>query len=257
MKSYFITAVLLVTLMIAVFGLGSCAKRSLVPAKPTPDSTITDTIYYIDITLEQKRVFEISNRTANWTWSPPWYMIGDTSIYPYSSLQCEFGEVPDGSVHGFYFSKNAYGLDMGKYFSSKDWWDPLMKETFIDSFFQAGDYSYATLLNRDTTYTSPLNPDATRPRTQKLLSSGIHLIWYDGTGKFWQTCSGTADQTGSYFTITKRQAEPFTFQPGYEDYVTAVSLTAKFECNLYDGEGHVLHVSNGKFRLRMRFKQFN
>ena len=255
MKSRMAVLVLLVSSITAIVSLDSCTKRSpLAFANPSRDSTITDTTYFIDFTLGQKRVFEIAADVEGWTWTPPWSIFGDTLIYPFSSLQCELDAVPTGSVYGFYFSKNAYGLDMGPYFS-KGWL--LMKKSFVDSFFEAGNYSYATLLNRDTTYTSPLNPDASRPRTQKLLSSGIHLIWFDSTGKTWQTSSSSADQTGSYFTITKNQSDPYTSQPGFTDYAYAADIGATFECNLYDGEGHMLHLANGRFHLLLRFKQFN
>ena len=255
MKSRIPVVVLLAFSITAIFSLGSCTKHSpLALAIPFRDSTITDTTYYIDFTLDQKRVFEIWANVEGWTWTPPWSIFGDTLIYPYSGLHCELDAIPTGSIYGFYFSKNAYGLDMGAYFA-KGWL--LMKKSFVDSFFEAADYSYATLLNRDTTYTSPLNPDASRPRSQKLLGSGIHVIWFDSTGKIWQTTSGSADQTGSYFTIAKSQSHPYTSVPGYTNYAYATDIWAEFECNLYDGEGHMLHLANGKFHLLLRFKQFN
>jgi len=254
MKSYLAILILSATLIAGSFGLDSCRKQlSGIPAN-FRDSTITDTTYYFDITLGQKRVFEIWANVPGWNWTPPWNIFGDTSIYPYSSLQCELDAVPNGSIYGFYFSKNAYGLDMEPYFL-KSWL--LMKKSFVDSFFRAGDYNYATLINRDTTYTSLHNPDADRSRTQKLLSSGIHLIWFDSTGTVWQTTSGSADQTGSYFTITKSQSNVYTSEPGFTDYVYAVDIWAKFECKLYNDQGHMLRLANGKFHFLLRFKQFN
>ena len=250
-----IVAVVWVSFAIAILCLPSCTKRSPLNAiVKARDSTITDTTYYIDFTLDQKRVFEIAANVEGWTWTPPWSIFGDTLIYPYSSLHCELDAVPTGSVYGFYFSKNVYGVDMGPYFA-KGWL--LMKKSFVDSFFRAGSYDYATLLNRDTTYISSLNPDPDRPRTQKLLSSGIQLIWFDSSGKTWQTTNGSGDQTGSYFQITKSQSNPYTSVPGYEDYSYASDIWAKFECNLYDGEGHMLHLAQGRFHLLLRFKQFN
>jgi hypothetical protein len=242
-------------LVTAIVSIESCTKRSsLTTFIPSRDSTITDTTYYIDITLDQKRVLQIAGNVQGWTWTSPWNIYGDTSVYPYSSLKSELDALPYGSIYGLYFSKNQYGLAMGPYFA-KGWL--LMKTSFVDSFFLSGNYDYAKLLNRDTIYTSPLNPDPDRPRTQKLLGSGIHLIWFDSTGTAWQTSSGVADQAGSYFTITKSQSHPDTSLSGFTDYADFIDIWAKFECNLYDDQGHKLHLSNGSFHLLLRFKQFN
>jgi hypothetical protein len=251
--------VIVIALLSFIVYFSSCQKgldyfNTVITDSTTTDSTITDTTYFIEFTLNGKRVFQIAGNEKDWTNS--WYILGDTSIYPYSSLQTELDYSWQPSIFGFYFSKNGYGLNVGAY-SSYDWWTPLVKTTFIDSFFRAGNYSYAKLTGRDTTYTSILNPDADRPRTQQLLGDGIHLIWFDSTGKVWQTCSGIADQTGSYFTITKNEFAPFDFFPGYSDYTEKTSVSAKFDCNLYNGEGNVLHLTNGRFRLLLKFKQFN
>jgi len=221
------------------------------------DYSITDTTYFIDITLDGKRIFQIGGNVRGWSWTNPWYISGDTSIYPYSSLQAEFDSTAEPSFFGLYFSKNEYGLDMNQFVSTYNWWTPLMNETFIDSFFKAGNYSYATLTGKDTTYISSLNPDPARSRTQQLLTNGIHLIWFDETGSAWQTCSGIADQTGSFFTITKNESTTYTFNSDYPGAAQSTDVTADFACNLYNGNGNVIHLTNGKFRMQVRFKQFN
>jgi hypothetical protein len=214
-------------------------------------------ISYRYITLNGKRIFQIGGSVNGWSWTNPWYISGDTSIYPYNGLQAEFDSTAQSSLLGLYFSKNEYGLNMSLYVSTYKWWTPLMHEVFIDSFFKAGSYGYATLTGRDITYTDSLNPDPSRPRTQQLLGSGIHLIWFDEAGQAWQTCSGIADQTGSHFTITKDESTPYTFNSDYPGSAQSTNVLASFACDLCDESVNVLHLTNGKFRMQVTFKQFN
>ena len=127
------------------------------------------------------------------------------------------------------------------YTSSRLWWTPLILKSFIDSFFQAGNYSYAVSTNKDTTYN-----DIDRSIIKTFLGTGIQLIWVDNTGKIWESAKGMADQTNSFFTITKNVSVPFTFEAGYENYAESTTVTASFQSNLYDDIGNVIHLTNGR-----------
>ena len=252
MKSFVVGALLLLGTSAVVFSLCSCTKRSTIaPLTFVRDSTIADTTYFIDFNLDRQRVFQIAGRQG-WNWTTPWNIYGDSAVYPFSSLKTELDSLPYGSVHGFYFAKNQYGLDLAPYHANSGWF--ALIQPFVDTFFRTGIYNFASLLNRDTTYTSSFNPNPDWPRTQQLLSTGIHLIWFDSTGKYWETTSGAADQTGHSFTITKLISYPNDYPSGT---TSLIEIWAKFECNLYDDQGNMKHLTNGMFHLPLRFKQFN
>ena len=39
---------------------------------------------------------------------------------------------------------------------------------------------------------------------------------------------------------------PFTFEAGYENHAESTTVTASFQCNLYDDIGNVIHLTNGR-----------
>jgi len=88
-----------------------------------------------------------------------------------------------------------------------------------------------------------------------LLSTGIQLTWTDSAGTKWQT-SNSGDQTASNFSITTNTSTPFTFISGYSNYAQSTLITASFECKLYDHSGHVLVLTNGRFRKLLKFDLF-
>ncbi len=249
-------------LIIGIIGSGSCLKTGQAPVETLQrDSTITDTTEYIDFMLDGKRVFQICDATAppdsDWGWFrlSNWgsSILPDTVYYPLSSFK---GGLMSNSVTvtpTFYFIRNGYGIDMNDYTASKGWWLPLMQQSFIDSFYQPGNYSFALPLHKDTVFSFTPFSD---PVKREFLGSGIQLSWLDENGKLWQTSSGTADQTGSFFTITKNKSTPFTFQPGYADYAESTFVSAVFDCKLYDDKGHSMHVTNGRFSLFVSFNLY-
>jgi hypothetical protein len=260
MKIYFLTIVTFFILIVS--GFTSCQKRiNGLKQIIEVDSTITDTTQFIDFTLNNERVFQISTTTAdsnsNWSWYPLlsfWgFVFPDTVYYPLSSLKGGLRHNDSLYTPAFYFLKNGYGLDLQTYTATKQWWTPLVQKSFIDGFFQAGNYAFAVSTTKDTTFR--LTPFSD-PVTRRLLGSGIQLTWVDAAGKTWQTSKGTADQTNSFFTITKNVSLPFTFQPGYSDYAESTLVTASFQCNLYDDTGNVIRLTNGRFRLELRFEQY-
>jgi hypothetical protein len=168
------------------------------------------------------------------------------SIYALNRIGGTFDSLTS-TLPGLGFSKGdinylSYGYPHSYY---------LMKSDVLDSFFQAGNYSYSQL-SKDTSYTVVYDSKGDtltgyiNPISGKILTSGIQLSWFDAAGKVWKSYLGTGDQSGSYFKIIKAESVPNTDIPGYSGYTI---VTAEFSCNLYDGLGNLIHLTNGKFRL--------
>ncbi|MBK6627525.1 MAG: hypothetical protein IPJ87_11080 [Flavobacteriales bacterium] len=67
---------------------------------------------------------------------------------------------------------------------------------------------------------------------------GVRVEWTDALGVKWSTDRGTADQTGSNFSINERTSTGDPFGPRFTFKVT-------FNCKLYDGAGNSKLVTNG------------
>jgi hypothetical protein len=73
---------------------------------------------------------------------------------------------------------------------------------------------------------------------------GIRLIYHAKNGVIWSTDAGTADQTGSNFTLTYTKDET---DAGHD----AEFFKAHINCKLYDGLGNVITVTNGILEMIM------
>lgn len=71
---------------------------------------------------------------------------------------------------------------------------------------------------------------------------GAGISFIDSTGVIWRSDYGTANQTGSTFSITEHIANT----DGTSHHISK----AVFSCKLYDGNGHVKTLTDGKFRGR-------
>lgn len=71
-----------------------------------------------------------------------------------------------------------------------------------------------------------------------VVQDGVRVEWTDPLGVKWSTDRGTADQTGSAFSINERNGTGNPFGPRYTFKVT-------FNCRLYDGAGNSKLVTNG------------
>jgi hypothetical protein len=71
-------------------------------------------------------------------------------------------------------------------------------------------------------------------------TTGILIKWVDANGNLWSTTLGSADQTGSSFLITGRKLDT-----GFNQ----VTVTAGFNCKLYDSTGSMRVLTNGRSRL--------
>lgn len=205
------------------------------------DTTITDSTIYLDITLNGTRVLGVQNLNAGpFFWGT---MVGvnpvDNTTYGYNRLGSVMTYQGQNSSPGFAVAKGNYDDWLRLYYSNT------LPVNFVDSFFAPGSYNYS-VLSHDTSFTylgsatdTVINLGVTV--TDTLLTPGINILYSDNKGVVWQTFRGTADQTGSYFTITAVktvQANP-----------VVCMVTASFACKLYDGNGNVLTLTNGKGRF--------
>jgi hypothetical protein len=71
-------------------------------------------------------------------------------------------------------------------------------------------------------------------------SNGIEVSWVDADNNEWSTSLGTADQTGSKFSIVSADDDADALNKYY------VKVKATFNCILYDGNGNKLAVTNGE-----------
>jgi hypothetical protein len=71
---------------------------------------------------------------------------------------------------------------------------------------------------------------------------GVAIFYMDADGVYWSSDYEPATQSGSSFEITE-----------YTDFTTMFSskiMKAKFNCTLYDGEGHSKTLTNGEIRSK-------
>lgn len=225
----------------------SCNKELTydVGTTDTSDTTTTDTTIFIDVTIDGERTFGLQQLQEG-NFYGPWYSIWgngpkDTSLYGLNRPDVTFKQNVGNLI--FTFSKGNIYLHAIKLSDNTP--TPASYHT-VDSFYSPGTYSYSQL-NGDTTYTLPENPN--KIFTKTLLSNGIHISWTDDIGTLWQTCAGSGDQAGSNFTITKNETggNPAT------DISTGTTVTAVFNCKLYDNTGRVKLLTNGRFRLALWF----
>jgi hypothetical protein len=218
------------------------------------DTTITDTTIYIDMTLNGTRILGVQNEAYNqWTWGALWGgPYTDDSIFLYNRLGATTTAINQTGLPLFALTIGNYNYPSQYYFDSTSHQHFLMLPLHaVDSFFTQPNYSYARLA-LDTTVSvigdsiTSFNP----PVTRRLLTSGVSFLYIDTTGTQWETFLGSGDQTGSYFTITKN--EPIA-NSTVTNYSNSTTITAIFDCMLYDGKGNSIHVTNGKLRQQILY----
>jgi hypothetical protein len=206
----------------------------------TPDSTITDTTIFIDITLDGNRILRIENAADTATWVIQWGPYAtDSTIYPYDRVGSFFVQNTGDGSPGFEFTKGRVGFhDLGG-----------LPADFGDSFFAPGNYTFA-VKTTDTSYSYYGIPGDTITKfdqtfTKTLLSDGVSILWQDGNGTLWTTFKGAATQTSSFLTISG--TKPIMNGNTTGKPVGAV-VTATLDCILYDGKGGSKHLTSGRFR---------
>jgi hypothetical protein len=238
---------------VSVVGLFSCSKEvsssgstMILITNPIPvmDSTLTDSTLYIDITLDGNRILRIENgEQGPLAWGTEFGLsTADSSVYGYNRLGSSFVSPTSLFEPSFYFGKG--NVDFPEVRNSD-----LLPGNFTDSFFAPGNYNYS-IKTGDTSFNYLGSPSDTVTKfantlIKTLLSPGINLSWLDSAGTFWETINGTADQTGSFFTITASHITTLTLASKPQGSI----VTAKFDCLLYDNKGHSMHLTNGQFRL--------
>ncbi len=233
--------------MVPIF---SCHKdhSHYIPPAPLPDSTITDTSIYIDITLDNTRILGIQIINAeNPTWGQIWPgstgYTGDSLVYIGYRIGAEFAAAPGFGkllTNQIFFFTKGNSANIRNLVDSSNW-TSVPALDFIDTFFAAGNYQYSAKAS-DTTVTIGMFGT---PVQRHLMTNGISIAWIDSTGNLWTTFNGAADQSGSYFTIVKNDV------PAAPSWGNVTTITATLDCKLYDNNGHVIHLTNGKFRQPM------
>jgi hypothetical protein len=245
MKISRINPMLLCGIMFSLIGMTACTKdvRSNAPVKTTTldaDTVITDTSIFIDFTIGNDRIFQVQNANNPNTWYIVWGISpADSTVYPYNRLSSAFTSPGANFTPSLEFSKGNVGFHrVGSL--------PL---NFTDSFFAAGNYSYS-VKTADTTYNYIGTATDTltlfsKYYTKTKLSDGINILYYDSLGTAWETFNGTADQTGSSFTVLS--AQPINNGNTTGKPIGAL-VTATFDCMLYDNKGNSKHLTKGRFR---------
>jgi hypothetical protein len=225
-------------------GISSCTKDLTQSSKPIflIDSTITDSTDFIDITLDNNRILRIENGAFSpISWSTQWGAASvDSGIYYMNRVGSSLWNSTGTNIPSFAWGKGNFNDFL---FINEP--PGQVPPNFTESFFAPGNYNYS-VKTVDTTYRNPYDTAKLGPvNTTTLLSPGINLLWIDSAGTYWETFKGTADQTGSYFNITEvRESEAHDTMGNALGAIVA----ATFDCKLYDGNGHSMHLTNGKFR---------
>lgn len=245
MKIFRVNPFLFCGILFSIFATYSCSKdvNPNSPAQTTTlsaDTVITDTTIFIDITVENVRTFQAQNPNDPKTWYIVWGLSPvDSTVYPYDRLSSAFTGPGANFTPSLEFSKGNVGFHpVGSL--------PL---DFTDSFFAPGNYHYS-VKTADTTYNYVGTPTDTLtffPQfyTKTKLSDGVNISYYDSLGTEWETFNGTADQTGSSFTVLS--AKPINDGNTTGKPIGAI-VTATFDCILYDKKGNSKHLTNGRFR---------
>lgn len=72
---------------------------------------------------------------------------------------------------------------------------------------------------------------------------GIEINWRDDDGNIWSTSNGTANQSGSSFTIANKAVDEDLEGQGFY----AVKIKADFNCKLYDESGNSKTISDASY----------
>lgn len=237
----------LATAIVLLAGLLSCGKSTtFIPGKKIVDTVITDSTIFIDITLDGKRTLGIYDSAASPpSWGAQWGEIDpDSTLFTYDRVGITFLQGMYNSVPQFCFSIGSVNL----FRQPTALHEPAISEISVaDAFFAPRSVNYSQYAG-DTSFNEVGDSAIVfyHTLTRKLLSPGVNISWQDSTGTIWESAYGTADQTGSYFTITAFQLRNET-----SGYAGTVTLTASFACTLYDGKGHSIRLTQGRLRQTM------
>ncbi|MBS1934521.1 MAG: hypothetical protein JST96_11020 [Bacteroidetes bacterium] len=226
MNNQFLQRIKLLFLFIAFAWAFSCTKEevsqesSIASHTIMQDTVLTDTSYYTDVTIDGARTFYISGQNGSG-------MYYGGSGARYSGITNNFNT---RDSDGYYYNINY--IEFNKYESPELYgaisnYSVATFNRWLTNNYAIGDYDYF---------------DKNNSLTEK---NGIVLVWTDKNGTKWQTNFG--DQTGSSFKIIKSE----TWQGQNSGYITSISITAVFNCKLYDNNGNVKLLTNGRLRLAL------
>lgn len=169
-----------------------------------------------------------NNTTVGINSTPQWSATIDGTEYLFtedgniSNGQSEGGEIDPQTGIATY----GYGSDFREFGSStilggigKDYVNFLIDDGMTNqefsNFFNPGTYSYGTIPEH-----------------------GVQIYWSDASGTLWTSYFGTANQTGSTFSIVEKKEETL----GGNFFV---KVHATFSCKLYDDNGNSKTLTNG------------
>lgn len=213
---------LLSLILIALFVFAACKKKTSDP-EPAPAPTTTTT-----------------TTTGGTTTTAPSVSIGSTPQVQFSidGVAASYVESVTGTFVGNGQSNigtinSAAGtMTVGtSFFNSAGDIITVYKRTFH--------YTPGAGLDPDTEF-SNFFQKRTHPYTMGV-ANGIAIEWHDAAGNIWSTENGTADQTGSVFTIVDNLQD---YERDGGDL--SMKMHATFNCKLYNASGAVKTLTNGK-----------
>lgn len=121
----------------------------------------------------------------------------------------------------------------------------IAKETTLEKSFQVSIQNIADSCPPNNDYVEALYqvgeyPFARQTETQEV--DGVVIVYTDIAGKEWASNLGEADQTGSHFEIVSHESIDHS-KYKYE-------TEAVFNCRLYNDEGGVMVLTNGRIKSR-------
>lgn len=213
MKKLYKLKVAAITAIIVVTGISSCKKEESTPT-PTPTTTTNPPVPTSNLYFQAT----INGTAVSFQDGVGGYGAGGGS---------ESGSEPSGWQEGqssmvtkAFSTQNLGGIHIMKAFV----YEPSI--TQIESMFAVQSYPYGKL----------------SPSTNIDGEDGARVFYYDNSGVEWTTDLGTADQTGSTFSIT----EHIVNEAGVSHRISKVT----FNCTLYNSTGASMILTNGVYRGR-------
>jgi hypothetical protein len=200
----------LIAVLAILFIFASCKKSNSIANNNNGGGNNNDTTaytYYYEATIDGTVYKETCTATND-------YIPGSSLDGGGPSASFSADIAPDADT--IPINETAFGITKGIY---SDYYD--VTDSSFEAFFSPGSYPFASSFG----------------------GSGITIGWTDKSGVDWESNNAPGTQSGSNFTITKVETTTGIVYNGTY-YVT---VTATFNCILYDGNGNSKTVTNGTF----------
>lgn len=215
MKKASALKLVVITAIIAVIGISSCKKKDSTPAATTSTTTlppVTSSFYFQAV---------INGTAISYQDGVEGFADGggDEGGTQLSGWQ----EVQNSVLTAPFATKNTAGFFIMKAFTYQP------ANTQIDSMFAVKSYPYG----KESMSTSADGTD------------GAKVYYIDANGVEWATDLGSANQTGSTFSITENVVNT----DGYSHHISK----ATFSCKLYNASGGSMTLTNGICKARTAY----